>query len=203
MTDAASNEYLSAWMRAILDRYEGPLVGYATRLAGDVDRARDAVQETFLRFISDGAPRDDARVAQWLYTVCRNQVIDTHRKEKRMQLLTTPDATARAVDSLAPPDRLERLETQGQLVTLLSQLPDRQQEVVRLRFQHGLSYRQIAGVLELTETNVGWLLHTALKALREKMAAPAAATKPIASTMSTMRTTTLNPNPTTDTRRVQ
>jgi len=56
------------WMRMIMDRHEGPLLRYATRILGDRDRGCDVVQETFLRlWKSDrfGAP-DNA--AQWLFT---------------------------------------------------------------------------------------------------------------------------------------
>ena len=49
-------------------------------------------------------------------------------------------------------------------------LPDRQQEILRLKFQGGLSYRQIADVMDLTVSNVGFLIHTSIKALREQLA---------------------------------
>lgn len=50
---------------------------------------------------------------------------------------------------------------------MLDQLPDNQQEVVRLKFQNDMTYQEIADVTGLTVTNVGFLLHTALKRLRE------------------------------------
>ncbi len=50
---------------------------------------------------------------------------------------------------------------------MLDQLPDNQQEVVRLKFQNEMTYQEIADVTGLTVTNVGFLLHTALKRLRE------------------------------------
>ena len=50
---------------------------------------------------------------------------------------------------------------------MLDQLPDNQQEVVRLKFQNEMTYQEIAEVTGLSVTNVGFLLHTALKRLRE------------------------------------
>ena len=44
-----------------------------------------------------------------------------------------------------------------------------QQEVLRLKFQHGLSYREISGVTELTVSHVGVLIHNGLKALRARL----------------------------------
>ena len=50
-------------------------------------------------------------------------------------------------------------------------LPNNQQEVVRLKFQNGMSYKEIAAVTELSVSNVGFLLHTALDTLRTRIAA--------------------------------
>jgi RNA polymerase sigma-70 factor (ECF subfamily) len=47
-------------------------------------------------------------------------------------------------------------------------LPKNQQEVIRLKFQHGLSYKEISTVTNLSVTNVGFLIHTGLKVLRER-----------------------------------
>ena len=54
---------------------------------------------------------------------------------------------------------------------MLAGLPDNQQEVVRLKFQDGLSYKEIAGVTGLTVSNVGFLIHTAIHTLRREFAA--------------------------------
>ena len=53
----------------------------------------------------------------------------------------------------------------------MEDLPDNQQEVVRLKFQNGMSYKEIATVTELSVTNVGFLLHTAINTLRTRVAA--------------------------------
>ena len=53
-------------------------------------------------------------------------------------------------------------------MSLLAALPPNQREVVRLKFQNQLSYREISNLTRLTETNIGFLLHTALKTLRQR-----------------------------------
>jgi RNA polymerase sigma factor (sigma-70 family) len=52
----------------------------------------------------------------------------------------------------------------------VADLPQRQQEAVRLKFQGGLSYREIAEVMDTTANNVGVLLHTAIRTIRDKLA---------------------------------
>jgi RNA polymerase sigma-70 factor (ECF subfamily) len=56
----------------------------------------------------------------------------------------------------------------------LATLSENQQEVVRLKFQSGLSYREISEITDLSVTNVGFLLHTALKKIRERLEAEGA-----------------------------
>jgi RNA polymerase sigma-70 factor (ECF subfamily) len=62
---------------------------------------------------------------------------------------------------------LERQESANALFRLLDALSPNQREVIRLKFQNDLSYREIAEVTRLSVTNVGFLLHTGLKNLRE------------------------------------
>ena len=52
---------------------------------------------------------------------------------------------------------------------LLEALPENQQEVVRLKFQAGLSYREISRVTALSVSNVGYLIHTAMRTLRRQL----------------------------------
>ena len=66
---------------------------------------------------------------------------------------------------------LERRESAASIFRLLDELTPNQREVIRLKFQNDLSYREIADVTQLSVTNVGFLLHTGLKKLRELLRA--------------------------------
>ena len=67
-----------------------------------------------------------------------------------------------------PFERIEQREASGFLMKILATLPPRQQEVLQLKFQNGLSYQQIAEITKTTANNVGVLVHIALKTLRQK-----------------------------------
>lgn len=161
----------SSWLREVIARWEGPLVRYAARVAGDLDRGRDAVQETFLRLcrLNDNERTEvDLHLTRWLFTVCRSRALDVRRKESRMSAVM--DLDERTSPGEAPPDELlERRETTGRLMSLLERLPDNQQEVILLKFQNDLSYREIADITGHSVSNVGFLLHTGIKRLREMM----------------------------------
>jgi len=111
--------------------------------------------------------------AEWLYTVCRNLALNRKRKEKRMNPLPEEKLAEATDGSPAPSAITEREESAHEALVLLARLPENQQEVVRLKFQGGLSYREISRVTNLSVTNVGFLLHSALKTLRGKLAGAA------------------------------
>ncbi|MCZ6598489.1 MAG: sigma-70 family RNA polymerase sigma factor, partial [Planctomycetota bacterium] len=69
-----------------------------------------------------------------------------------------------------PSVALEREEDVSRVLTTLGSLPESQREVIRLKFQHGLSYKEIGRVTAQSTGNVGWLLHVGLKTLRERLA---------------------------------
>ena len=158
------------WVRAAVEGHERSLLAYATHLTGRADVARDVVQETFVRLMNAERAEVEQRLAQWLFTVARNLAVDEKRKERRMSLLDDTPAHAYASRVPAPEDLAEHADLLSAVLRSLASLPAVQQEVVRLKFQHGLSYKEIGAVLNLTPTNVGFILHTALKALRERLA---------------------------------
>jgi RNA polymerase sigma factor (sigma-70 family) len=156
-------------MQILLRRFEIPLLQFATRITGDRERARDVVQETFVKFQNNGAFQNP-EPATWLFTVCRNGALNICRKERRMQYLDEELIEARAAEQPMPFERLEQQEAAGFLLKIVATLPPRQQEVLQLKFQNELSYQQIAEITKTTPNNVGVLIHTALKTLRQKYA---------------------------------
>ena len=165
-TDPASQ---ADWVRAAMDLHAGPLARYAAALTGDVERARDVVQDTFVRLCAEERSRVEPHLAEWLFTVCRNRALDVLRKENRMTALSEADLESRPSVAPSPAHEAERRDTHSRVLRELATLPKNQQEVVRLKFQNGLSYEEISHVTQLTVTNVGFLIHTAIKTLRQRL----------------------------------
>ena len=160
-----------AWLTQIFREYELPLMGYATHLLGDADRASDVVQDAFVRLCKQ--PRETVQdgVRQWLYRVCRNRAFDILKKEKRMKTLSDAHAESQQSRERDPEADMQRRESADQAASLIDELPDRQQEVIRLKVQSGLSYREISDLTGLSVSNVGYLLHVGLKSVRNQLAA--------------------------------
>jgi RNA polymerase sigma-70 factor (ECF subfamily) len=159
----------SNWLDAVVERFEGSLVRYAAQITGDLERGRDVVQETFLRLCREPAVAASDHLGQWLFTVCRRLAIDVRRKEKRMSTQLENTAMCEAPSRGIGQPEIDQSEYMANLVRQLARLPANQQEVVRLKFQEGMSYKQIAAITGLSVSNVGYLLHVAVNALRERL----------------------------------
>ncbi len=158
------------WILEALDRYEGPLLSCALRYMKDLDRARDVVQDTFIRLCKQDRDNVEDHLAEWLFVVCRNRALEILRKEKRMQPLSEGDLAATPTREPGPAAMAVRHDDAGRVEKIIKTLPERQQELIRLKFQHGLSYKEMSRVMDITVSNVGVILHTAIKKVRRQMA---------------------------------
>jgi RNA polymerase sigma factor (sigma-70 family) len=156
------------WIQAALERHESALIAFAARITGDLESARDVVQETYLKLCAERREAVEPHLAEWLFTVCRRRALDVWRQRQR------PEREVGDMDHHADTDgavgALEVEEESARAVALLARLPEKQREALRLRFQAGLSYKEIARVTDQSIGNVGWLIHTGLKSLREQLA---------------------------------
>jgi RNA polymerase sigma factor (sigma-70 family) len=163
-------------VREAVDTYEMDLTRFAMSLLHDLGRARDVVQDTFLKLYQQDPEGMQPKLKWWLFMVCKNRALDVIKKEKRLipakdedfRTLQsdepTPDAMAEAAE-----DEKTASEKIRRMLGFLTQLPENQRNVLRLKFQSGLRYNEIAEALGLSSGNVGFLLHTGLKKLRALM----------------------------------
>src|ERR1051326_3255285 len=99
----------------LLRRFEVPLLQYAMRITGNNERARDVVQETFIKFQRNGSVAPE-KAGTWLFTVCRNGALNVCRKEKRMMYLTEEIIESRPDEQPMPFERIEQREARGFLM---------------------------------------------------------------------------------------
>ena len=170
-TEDAENDDQMRWVQDAVQANQDALIRYATRMLGDRERARDVVQDTFIRLMAQPEARINGHLVEWLFTVCRNRALDVARKEGRMSQLTELQAERVTAAEPRPGRALEAAETNERILNLIGHLPPNQQEVIRLKFQNGFSYKEISRITELSVTNVGFLIHTAVQRLRREFAA--------------------------------
>jgi len=145
-------------------QFEKPLVSYAKNITGDLESARDAVQETFLRLSRQNLPRLQPRIAPWLYSVCRNCALDHRRKASRY---TDPVNEDHIPATGNPLHHAIAEEDKRKLASLVATLPSRQQQLLKLKFEGDLTYKEMAAVMKMSISHIGVQLHETIQNLRK------------------------------------
>jgi len=155
---------------------ESPLLNYSLRLVGEFSLAEDMVQEAFMqlhaRFDQVRQPR------QWLYRTVHNLALNHRRRADKIVPLDrpapaedgTPPDTGTTDPQPLPDEQIARWEGIGLVRLSLETLDDRSRELVRLKFNENLSYKEISARTGLTVGHVGYLLHHALKDIADDLA---------------------------------
>lgn len=156
-------------VRRAVREFETSLVGYAAGITHDLDAARDVVQDTFLKLYiqEDAAKFEGPGLKAWLFTVCRNRALDWLRRRKKLVSLDASPLEEFTASDPSPHDAAADGEETAEILRFFHRLPDNQSECLRLKFQNDLSYREIAAMTGLSVSNVGFLIHTGLKRLRQ------------------------------------
>ncbi len=165
MTETAPRDKRQ-WVLSVLEQYEAPLMRFVARLLGDEDGARDVVQHAFLRLCEQSPDALHGRVAQWLFTVCRNRAVDVLRAQRRASLPGDGTLTGCVGKEPDPAVAVEQDDLCRRLNGLIDGLPPNQREAIGL-WSEGFTYRQAAEMLGHSEGNVRVLVHRALKYLRQ------------------------------------
>ena len=153
---------------------EAPLLAYALRLLKEPAMAQDVVQEAFVRCHADWKSVRDPR--RWLFRTVHNLALNQHRRDSKViPLHPAPGETASAAHDPADPrpspdEYITRLEHIGLVRLCLGALDERSRELVRLKFDDDLSYKEMSARTGLTVSHVGYLLHHALKTIEIELA---------------------------------
>ena len=158
---------------------ESPLLNYALRYAGDRAQAEDVVQEAFMKLHAQFEAVSQPR--PWLYRTVHNLALNRRRDagktvsfdslSENSENENSNSADTETADTALPPDeQIIRVEGIGLVRISLNALDHRSREIVRLKFNDELSYKEIAARMSLTTGNVGFILHTALKTIAAELA---------------------------------
>lgn len=154
----------------IYQEYAPLLFAYLRRQTASLEDAEDLLVEVFLAALERGqllaVPSGERR--RWLFGVAQHKLVDAYRRSARhpvVSLEALPDAWEEDA-AQAPEQMVLDQEAQMELHAALRRLPPPQQEVLRLRFAHGLNAGEIAAVLGKSEGATRILIWRALKLLR-------------------------------------
>ncbi|MEM0895850.1 MAG: RNA polymerase sigma factor [Verrucomicrobiota bacterium] len=157
--------------RELLERYERPLFNYLWQMLRHTQDSEDALQECFGKVLR-ALPRyrEENHFKSWLYRIAHNEGLNTIRRRKRF--VVDPDPTELAEDPLTSspidaPNEIDGQERAELLQNAVGQLPDHEREVILLRLQADLPFKEIA---RITDSPIGTVLarmHNAKKRLKK------------------------------------
>jgi RNA polymerase sigma-70 factor (ECF subfamily) len=154
-------------LNELILRYQNLVWKAAYRFLGDPTEAEDAAQETFLKILQ-AAPRyrPAAAFRTYIYSVLNHLCIDRSRKKRPASIGETPDI---ADSSPNPAQSVMAKERQAQIQEALDTLPAKQKAAIILRHYEGLSYAEIAQVLEISPKAVEGLIGRARATLQTRL----------------------------------
>jgi len=159
--------------RQIVERHQDRLVRLCQRILQDREEALDAAQEVFIKaYQKAGKLEPKGELYTWLYRVATNHCLNRIRRRKIVRFLPFGGSGGEVAPSLEPVDRAPRPDSELAArerwrITerAIATLPDRQRVVLILAKFEGLSYRQIAETLRITEGAVESRLFRAMRNL--------------------------------------
>ena len=150
-------------------QYFDQLYRFALSRTGSVDQAQEAVSRTFtkvVQHIDEFKPRAGATVRSWVYTILRHELIDLYRQHKAITPLEDAEALAIPLNLDTEIDQRSQLAA---VLTAIQTLPDRQQEMILLKYQGELKNKEIASLLGIEERTVSASLSRAIKTLQHAL----------------------------------
>ncbi len=164
----------------LVDKYRRPMISFMYRMTRNQSVAEELAQEVFLRvYRSRQTYAASAKFTTWLYRIATNLAVNHARDNKYERPENTvcidePDAeTGMTVDvadhSLNAEQTILRRERLEAIRKHVEALPERQRMAVIMHKYQGLDYKQIAGVLKLSESATKSLLFRAYETLRETL----------------------------------
>ncbi|HEY0873903.1 MAG TPA: sigma-70 family RNA polymerase sigma factor [Vicinamibacterales bacterium] len=157
-------------------RWERPIYALAYRVIGREEDARDVAQETFLRaFRALKGFKGQAKFSSWLYRITLNLCRDWIRREKRTPIAQMPEGVdlIELAGEETPSETIEELVGRRQLGRAVSKamamLPEEQRTAIILKEYHGLTFQEIAELLDCPLSTVKTRLYQGLSVVRKQL----------------------------------
>jgi len=151
----------------LMNHWQEKILRYAYRFLSDMDDASEITQKTFIKAYQKMDTLDEpGNFSSWLYRVANNLCLDELKRAGRRKSTPLEAWYEQAEDLITPESDLESKELGDVLQKALLLLPDEQRAVVILKEYEGLTFREIAEILEQSENTVKSRMYYGLKSLR-------------------------------------
>lgn len=149
-------------LEVLINRHRAKLISTILLITKDRDLAEDLLQEALIkmvRVLDEGRYNEKGKFLPWMLRVARNIAIDHFRKERRHQQQYQPIPLHLMKQAIPGTERVDQQimqhEDQQYVRRLVQQLPQKQKEVLILRYYNDMSFKEIA---ELTQVSINTAL---------------------------------------------
>ena len=142
------------WYEDIYQKKQKILLRYSQKILKDKNLAQEAVQHCFLKLWEEDFEKIKPYIDAWLYRVCRNKTLDLLKNK-----------------TLEYEDNVIEFPTENKfdVETIKNHVSKENKELMRMKFEEGMSYKEIAEKLKISVSNVGIRIHREILTLRKKL----------------------------------
>lgn len=153
---------------AFYDEYLPKVLRYFSYKMTDIHQAEDLTATVFEKALTkfQSYTAEKAALSTWVFRIARNTLIDHYRVNQRRKTVSLEVAQTDPEDGHTPEQDAIENEESRLLRQCVSRLTPKEQEIISLKFAGDMTNRQIAGLLGLSDSNVGVILYRAIRKLR-------------------------------------
>ena len=165
-----------AAFKLLVETWQNMVFNTVLSIVQDVQEAEDVAQEVFIQVYQSVAGfRGEAKLSTWLYRITVSKALDAERKKKskkriaNLKIWLGPGEKEEAVHFHHPGVQMDNKERGAILFSAMKQLPENQRIAFTLIKTEGLTYEEVANIMNLTVKAVEALMHRAKENLRKKL----------------------------------
>jgi len=147
---------------SVYKKYNKDFIAYAKSITGNKDIAFDLVQDAYVRALENEdifLNMNEYQIKGWFFTVIKNRNIDFIRKENKVVLF----------DNDVPEEEIKSFEEEVVMKNLLESLPEKNKQILRLKFNMNLNSNEIGKILGMSPSTVRSRLSASLKLLKKNL----------------------------------
>ncbi len=154
----------------LLDLYQERIYWHVRKIVLTHENANDVLQNTFIRvYKSINRFEGKSSLHTWMFRIAYNESIRFLEKEKRKQWLAVDEISMGQYEKLKESEYFDGEELHEKLLMIIEELSEKQRRVFQMKYFDDMSFREISGILEISESTLKSSYYSAVKIIEEKI----------------------------------
>lgn len=163
----------NAGFRILLKEYQKPVYYHIRQMVYDHEDANDITQNVFVKIYKNiSGFKGDSKLYTWIYRIATNEALNFINSKKRRQNVSYEDVAYELSSNLEADAYFNGDEAALKLEQAVSQLPEKQQLIFRMKYFEEMKYEEISEILDITVGGLKSNYHHAVKKLEKFLTDP-------------------------------